>query len=356
MGYSNGKITAPISLTDIARAIGDTTDMGASEKINKWAKFKPVRHDFSLGNRPADWWKAKDGWCGLDITDAKVSNTSDVSGIGLKYSYDKTNGWKHAAPRKGIDKQRMLDFEGYNHNAQPFIGGYTMPSRWTKNAGEIDVAFLMPEGESGADYLTYKDLPFGGQYLGIALVGTNKTYRCTNEKTIDDAGFNVKFSPLNIDEGSYDVFPFFSDKKMTIIDGGHFAANVYTLPNVAKKTLVIASDAVVIVITCSYTMLTRLHYVIKVTNNGAAAKSFTSNEVQLRHYGKKWSDALLSDEIRKEGVPADFTVNAGTTKTIEGDINGVGFELKQDAVLLVKIGSNWYEESAEQGFVPDEMV
>lgn len=43
MSHSNGIITAPVSLSDIAAVIGDNTDMARSDRINKWSRCKPFR-------------------------------------------------------------------------------------------------------------------------------------------------------------------------------------------------------------------------------------------------------------------------------------------------------------------------
>lgn len=357
MAYSNGKITAPVGFTDIYQAIGDSSDMTRSTNINPWAKYKPVRRTFTLESRPSDWWKADDGWCGIDVSDAKVSSTSDVSNIILKFSIDKKNGWKHAAPRAGIDDSRPLDFEGYNHKAQPFVGSFTMPSNWAKDITDlVPVYFTLTEKVSNADYLTYYDLPFSNMYLGVALVNTSNStiYRCTNETTIENSGFNVEFSAKYIEEGTYDVYPFISDKIMPLgtNDSSYFAANVYTVPNVSKKTLVIVEKSIVVTITCSYTLVTRLSYRISVTNNGSSAKTFSNNEVQVRYSSNKWSDDLLSDEKRIEGQPANFTVNAGTTYTVEGNVTGIGYALTQDSVLWVKLGSDWYSKNVDQTVKP----
>ena len=345
-------------MTDISQALGATRDLTRSTSINPWAKYKPVRSTFALGSRPSDWWKGDDGWCGLDVSEAKVSSTTDVSNIILKFSLDKKNGWKHAAPRSGVDDSRMLDFAGYNHNAQPFVGSFTLPNRWAQDITDlVPVYFTLTEDVSGADYLTYYDLPLSNMYLGVALVNTDdnsKIYRCTNETTIENSGFNVEFSAKYIDEGTYDVYPFISDRIMPLgtNDSSYLAANIYTVPNVSKKTLIIVKDSIVVSITCSYTLVTRLSYRISVTNNGPAARTFTSNEVQVRYADKKWSDIMLSDEIRVEGEPANFTVNAGTTYTVEGDITGVGFNLRQNSIFWVKLGSDWYSKNVDQDIKP----
>lgn len=364
MSVSNGKITIPVSISDIAQVLESTSDLTRSPNINRWAKYKPVRSTFALGSRPSDWWKADDGWCGLSIANAKISGTTDVSDIANKYTSDKNNGWDYLPPRKGIDASRVLDFAGYNHHVLPFVSGYTMPEIWSKAEGEIDVSFIITmTGEENADYLSYQDLPLQNFYLGIALISSDgsKVYRCTSDTMIDYSGFSLKFSPANIDDGQYAVYPFISDKKMTILDGGFVAANVYTLPNVAPTTLVIQDKGVSIVIQGKFpdapaatTGLWALTLSFTVTNNTQSAIQFSTNYAQVRYSDKKFTDALLSDE--KNIFLGTFGLGAGAATVKRTIITGISDALKNDCLIWVSLSAGLYLQSAPpmQNVVPDE--
>lgn len=70
MSLSNNKITAPVSVDDVADCLGMTrsstlADLCTSSKINVWAKYKPT---VFLSPFPDDWYKAKDGNYGINIT------------------------------------------------------------------------------------------------------------------------------------------------------------------------------------------------------------------------------------------------------------------------------------------------
>jgi hypothetical protein len=353
MSVSNGKITIPVNISDIAQVLGSTSDLTRSSNINRWAKYKPVRSTFDLGSRPSDWWKADNGWCGLSVANAKVSNTTDVSGIASKYTDDKNNGWDYLPPRKGQDASRVLDFAGYNHNVEPFVGGYTMPEIWSKAEGEIDVSFIITmTGEENADYLSYQDLPLQNFYLGIALISSDgsKVYRCTSDTMIDYSGFSLKFSPANIDDGQYAVYPFISDKKMTILDGGFVAANVYTLPNVAPTTLVIQDKGVSIVIQGKFpdapatTGLWALTLSFTVTNNTQSAIQFSTNYVSVRYSDKKFTDTLLSDE--KLIFVSSFALSAGQSTVKRTIVTGISDALKNDCLIWVSLSAGLYLQSA----------
>ena len=149
--YANGY---GISLIDVANCLRDyrrdkngNIDLGmmcTSPKINMWAKYKPVRFYWNLeGDKPSEWWKGDDGWCGLDISQAKISNDTNVADIASHYTSDNKNGWNYAAPRGGdAEMFRLDDFENYNALVEPFVNGYTMPFVWTKDAGSFEVSFM----------------------------------------------------------------------------------------------------------------------------------------------------------------------------------------------------------------------
>ena len=124
MGNANGKIFAPVSMTDIATVIGDTTDLARSENVNTWAKYQPFetngnpyKQQTEIDRRDAAWGFHFDSSdpnapCGRSATELinKIIN-EDVD-------------WA----RKDISVSRMGDFINYNHYAinpysQNFLSG-----------------------------------------------------------------------------------------------------------------------------------------------------------------------------------------------------------------------------------------
>lgn len=84
MSYSNGKISGAVSVYDVQRALGVSSDDAAtlctSNKINKWAKYKPVHcanserkfgrlieHDYEVQNINAGQHSGKTTYYGLQI-------------------------------------------------------------------------------------------------------------------------------------------------------------------------------------------------------------------------------------------------------------------------------------------------
>ena len=185
-----------ISLHEIATCLQDyrlnsrgEVDLGmmcTSPQINKWAKYKPVRFNSKFTTENS--WKANDGWCGFNLANAKISSTTDVTNIALKYSHDMSNGWDYETPRGAVNGEyfRVHDFDGYNAEVTAFVTGYTTDSVKAQDDGNFEVAFRISEPDNdNADYISYKDLNFQDYYLGIALVNQSSgaVLRLTNDST-----------------------------------------------------------------------------------------------------------------------------------------------------------------------------
>lgn len=108
--FANGKITKPISLTDIANAVKSNsrslTDLIRYGTINKWAKCKPINYPTTVG-----------------ITDAQRKGTFADNANGIFY------GVKGASVAGAIDKLHEATYEYYRPT-----GGANSPYR----AGDFD--------------------------------------------------------------------------------------------------------------------------------------------------------------------------------------------------------------------------
>lgn len=149
MSVTNGKVTAPVSIADIQQVLGvNSGDLGTlcrSDKINMWAKFKPVpntmptymeqwdasnsrwKTEDELGNT-TPWWKGRNGNYGLSFANAIVSvslgshNTAAAfEDLALKIDGN-ANGWAMES-LGSADWARMTDFAGYRpQSSLPFSG------------------------------------------------------------------------------------------------------------------------------------------------------------------------------------------------------------------------------------------
>lgn len=125
---NNGiKITAPVSMTDIATVLGDSTDMAQSENVNIWSKNKPFEPHENLfivqddaARRKAAygfyWWN----W----VYEAEAPFADNATTL-LNLAIANSGKWL----RKEITVSRMGDFDGYNHQAKrPYRYDATTPN------------------------------------------------------------------------------------------------------------------------------------------------------------------------------------------------------------------------------------
>lgn len=122
MGYSNNKVTAPVSTDDVSAALGvASNDIGTlcySDKINGWAKYKPVKTDNPI-NTP-DSWRGDDGDCGF-IVPVVTDQARKIIGSSIVFTdkyYKDSNGWIYDRPQDG-DWAILDSFDGYYHKAYP---------------------------------------------------------------------------------------------------------------------------------------------------------------------------------------------------------------------------------------------
>jgi hypothetical protein len=204
MGYSNGIITAPVSIYDVQRAIGASSpDLGTlcrHANINKWAKYKPVRSSVISVMTDADFIAA--GY-GLSAPAAFYANTQNPDAT-----------WQYLKPRTN-DWARLSDFNNYAHNCIcPFgfevsgeLGSIVGIVLYTNSGANIitpsDRSWQGERNLSVADILTANG--FGDYYLGF----------CIHDLTDQASAYvaivtNKKLSTIN---DSVEVFLLYSEQK-----------------------------------------------------------------------------------------------------------------------------------------------
>ena len=160
--HNNGKITKPINVrADIAYVLressGDVGTLCKSNQINKSSVKKPYRSSLVTTTEAARQ-AANYGW---DIlSKAAGANTLNFfldirNNKGADYSF-----WNYLKPR-GLQNNewfRVLDFDGYNHNEQP----YRSPVTFNRlEASELSISGGYQDVEIGAnatrDYLSYSN-------------------------------------------------------------------------------------------------------------------------------------------------------------------------------------------------------
>ena len=153
------------SISEVKQVLAETSNsvggLCTSPKINKWAKYKPVRHP-SKG----------------DLTESELQSVH----YGLSVSYDGTADY--TKPIGGEQSPfRLGDFRGYNRNARPpvsveiiSVGNQTQPPYRVRRNSQATITFKLIPGDIEPQYLRdncYREKntnPSGG-YGGLSWIG-----------------------------------------------------------------------------------------------------------------------------------------------------------------------------------------
>lgn len=242
MSVNNGKITAPVSITDIAQVLGDSTDVCKSPNINMWSARKPIRHPSRTKLTDAQMAQYNYGFA-ISATDDVPSDES-VFDTDPNQTLNKAIAsgglWTYLRPRGSEygEHSRFLDFEGYNHYAPaPYsviIGTTTNKPNppfdiWESDGCEIPIENL--QGTNfGRDILTNYRVALlyrkKGQTSGIG----GEVYSETIGNSLA-LGRTIRMYPNFPSQGEYDVV--FAVTEATSIHEDDMAW-VY-LPNTYKR-------------------------------------------------------------------------------------------------------------------------
>lgn len=358
----------------INSASSDFENIVASSMINPWAKHKPFRYNdpnfgYNYNNpAPAETARAaarKSVNQGFDLTNAKIGSNGSVSDIASKYDGN-MNGWVYLHPRGAsvspVEYNRIRDFDGYDHGALCFVQRFGTPARWAKDLGAFNVSFMIsmpPEGNEDPTYLHHSDFPaVANAYIGVALIDEKGNIsRMTADDIVSNAGIALNVPVTTLAEGTYTLYPFFSTKKLTFLDGGIIVSEQFTVPNVNKATLVLVKESITISISSEYlysvTNTHTLSYTVTVYNNGNGERTLTNNWIRLRYKDKSWNDIMLN--VEKEREIGTITIAAGSSYTFRGFFSGVVQDLYEYSLFWVSLHTTAYQQSKEprQQMQPD---
>lgn len=337
-------------------------DIATAGSINPWAKNKgfgynsenfdydPQTPDASNARRAA---ARKEKNQAFDLTNAKIGSNGSVSDIASKYDGN-MNGWLYVKPKGRAYNEpfRLRDFDGYDHGALCFVQRFGAPARWAKDYGAFNVSFMIsmpPEGNGNTPYLHHSDFPaVANAYIGVALIDDKGNIsRMTADDIVSNAGISLDVPVTALAEGTYTLYPFFSTRKLTFLDGGIVVSEQFTVPNVNKATLVLVNKSITININAEYlysvTTTHTLNYTVTVYNNGAGERTLTNNWIRLRYKDKSWNDTMLNTE--KQTELGAITIAAGSSYTFRGFFSGVAQDLFNSSRVWVSLHTAAYQQS-----------
>ncbi len=111
-------LNAPINPQEVYKLLGvgkyngmyDLTFICSNEheKIDQWARYKPVIYFNQDTSNSANWWKGDTGLCGFDVY--ITTNYREI----VSRTLNNQNDYKYLPPKPNIDWCRMTDFIGYD--------------------------------------------------------------------------------------------------------------------------------------------------------------------------------------------------------------------------------------------------
>lgn len=251
MSYSNGVISAPVTIDDVKAALGkssnDLATLCKSENINGWSKYKPlnVAKNFidKLISVEEEWIDSYHitglkGYvrCGMSIP---WMSLNDINLQGGFESYPNAlmagKYWRYVCPQGGKYPYRLGDFRNYTHNARKSImlntpENYTIKVTFNVKA-KIQVILYKPANlsvnnillEDIISHLSDGDYQFGvylsyknGKYVNGALV-KNETQILGTIKLQDYTYFDGFITPnyINGNDEIVTIYAYFLYEKST---------------------------------------------------------------------------------------------------------------------------------------------
>lgn len=248
MSLSNNKITAPVSVDDVADCLGmnrssTLADLCKSSKINVWAKYKPTDYNAAFTD---NWSKGKDGNYGLNITvDNRVSSWN-----ALVAEYSKpNNGYSNIYKRPSggaTSPYRLGDFRGYNHKAKPEISDYLAVTNYMEDS-QISLSVAYNAVTVDGDQVSYNAIDaFKDLYFGYVITDTSgKTLKLIATASTTSS-YEVRLAARTLLKGNYRLYPMFCNVDYST---NHTlqAMYCYAIPNLAGGkvlSVITASESV----------------------------------------------------------------------------------------------------------------
>lgn len=281
MALANGKITAPVSIDDLKNLFGegsgDLATLCTSPKINVWAKYKPTVYPSPF---PDDWYKAKDGNYGINITvENGKNNWKD-----LVAEYSKANngyGTLYDKPTGGASSPfRLGDFRGYFHNANPEVKDYLSTNVFIRESDTNQILTLFnPVSVDGLQVSYFDFAAFRDKYFGYIITDKSKSTLMFITTASSVGTFTVPLPKNALQVGDYLAFPMFCSFNYSSIHTLH-QMTCYAIPNLAggkQLSIISQSEAVA----SNFAQITaieqfgRIIVTLKMTENANTVKDVT---------------------------------------------------------------------------------
>lgn len=257
MSIVNGIIQAPVSIADVKTTLGETSnDLAAlcrSDKINMWAKYKPVElnkpftsDEFDFENRKwrdnATWYRGAD-FEGVGICGIKIAHSSTLQSLTELYDKGQSNWSRVKVGSTFACPYRLSDFVGYKHAATAPFKRPFVTSKTNENGSVF--ATMMIKNLDTENELTMQEFgKLSEAYLGLALkdAAGRLVYFMTTDKPLKNGGVNVEMQGIAFAPGDYKAYLFLCSAVLTL-NKPPMQATYYTIPDFKPSVVNITSEA-----------------------------------------------------------------------------------------------------------------
>ena len=338
-----------ITTTIVSQAIGLASNsvnvLCNNYNINKWSKFKPVRYDSVAPNRGAgaDWWRANDGNCGLNIPNYP---TMPELFTALRAG---TVMWDYLPPLGTTGQPcRLADFRAYEHTAQPPMIPLNLADIYYASLGTMGCALDL---RVPSDYeLTINDIGYtwnlGEMYFGVAISKQGTTgYKYMTESTqIGTGGDRGITVPITSELGTYEVvFMLVENQKLAFETPD--ITNRFVPLYMGYKTTIIEYSPIFVSVTATWVPNTT-SWEVSITNNGDIQITLTGCSLKIR-YGDTAPDSDLELGEASFTIPigsdGTITVLPNSTQTITGTrLNSLPYFNTREGLLYFRNNNSAY--------------
>lgn len=290
MANADGIISRPVRVrADIAAVLGvntgDVRTLWEDSGVKPWAKYKPVNYGVATPTgrtSGSEYWKASDGKCGFVILEYTSFGIPSTAAAFVARLLNGRLRWTRAELTDPYG--RVLDFDGYDHNAaSPIFPWEGISALQVDSQGELHLQWDVDENGRGTE-LTLEDFTINGvalknYYFGAVVKYDNSTYEVVADQTVADGGFDVVFQNMSAWRGrTVTVMPFFSQNRIT--QGGSIGTGRFFSFDVDPVTIPIASGAIDYRVNVDAewnSARTKVSVTINVTNLSGVSKTFSGN-------------------------------------------------------------------------------
>jgi len=296
MALPNSNISVAMVKSELRASTNDVGQLCIHPNVNKWSKWKPVKHSSLVPITEAQL-EAVDFGIKMPI----YSNVQAyVDGLTLRPKVEPI--WEYESPVGGTTSPyRLTDFINYDKNAIVPFGLFNVTKQASKTGGNPIITGTIGFVEGSDPYqLRLQDFDFGNRRFAMAYRKSGDTTYGTVVGNIGDFSVDLNVNDTNLTIGTYEAFLFMTNNVggVTNILGfeGHPEPNIFGETGLIFK---VVTQTVTLSIDAMYSQFNQNQIIINVRANNETGASVTlSNSIlQVRSATNECDSTIQEGEV-----------------------------------------------------------